>query len=167
MLQLCAVAHLHELWTVRDVAYVCNIAVSSSNCLVLNARMTNNDLERKQPWLKFKYYPSIYSEEPRKTMKNLSQDSWFRDWSLNLVPPKYEVGITVFRCGADRASAPQSLCVSSTCRNTHTHARARTHTQTHTHTRNVCLSSLHLPGKCQIIMGGTDRRYWEQMGYVC
>jgi hypothetical protein len=39
---------MNFVWTVRDVAYVSIIAVSSSDYVVLNARMTDNDLERKQ-----------------------------------------------------------------------------------------------------------------------
>jgi hypothetical protein len=61
---------------------------SNSDYIPLNDGMIweewiGKNVEKKQPWPNLRYYPGIYPEELRKTMKNLSQDIW----SLNPEPP--------------------------------------------------------------------------------
>jgi hypothetical protein len=45
---------------------------------------------RKQSWPNLRYYPSIYLEELRQTIKNLGHDRWSLDRDLKPVPPEYE-----------------------------------------------------------------------------
>jgi hypothetical protein len=53
--------------------------------------------ERKRSWPNLRYYPSICLEGPRKTVQNLSQDSWSPGRDLNPRPPEYEAGVLTTR----------------------------------------------------------------------
>jgi hypothetical protein len=48
---------------------------------------------RKQSWPNLRYYPGICLAGPRKSTKNLSQDSWSLGQDLNLGPPEYEAQV--------------------------------------------------------------------------
>jgi hypothetical protein len=48
---------------------------------------------RKGLWPNLRYYPCVYLEGLRETMKRLSQDSWSPGRDLNLGPPIYEAGV--------------------------------------------------------------------------
>jgi hypothetical protein len=39
---------------------------------------------------KLTYYPGIWLDSPRKTMKNLTQDSWCPSWDSKQAPPDYK-----------------------------------------------------------------------------
>jgi hypothetical protein len=52
--------------------------------------MTWKGFGRKQSWPNLRYYPGIYLEGLRKTMKNLSHYSQSSGQDLNLAPPKNE-----------------------------------------------------------------------------
>jgi hypothetical protein len=47
----------------------------------------------KRSWRNFRRYPGICLEGPRKTTKNLSQDSLSPGRDLNPVPPEYDAGL--------------------------------------------------------------------------
>jgi hypothetical protein len=49
----------------------------------------NNELERMWKEGGMTYYPNICLEILKKTMKNLSQDTWWLNWDLNQIPPEY------------------------------------------------------------------------------
>jgi hypothetical protein len=51
----------------------------------------------KRRWPSLRYYPSIFLEGLRKTMKNLSQDNQSQTQYLNPRPPEYEAGVLTIR----------------------------------------------------------------------
>jgi hypothetical protein len=48
---------------------------------------------RKRLWPNLRYYPGIFVDGLKKTMKNLSQNSWSPGRDLNLGPLEYEAGV--------------------------------------------------------------------------
>jgi hypothetical protein len=46
---------------------------------------------RKRSWPKLRYYPGICLEGPRKTTKNINQNSRSPGWNLNSEPPEHDV----------------------------------------------------------------------------
>jgi hypothetical protein len=68
--------------------------VSSLDCIVLNDRMLNNELERygrKWSWPNIRHNSSICLEVLRKTVRNLSEDNLSLGWDLSLRPSKCKV----------------------------------------------------------------------------
>jgi hypothetical protein len=52
---------------------------------------------RKRSWSNLRYYPRIWLDRTRKTIKNLSQDSRSPGRDLNPGPPEYEAGVLTTR----------------------------------------------------------------------
>jgi hypothetical protein len=48
-----------------------------------------------QSWFSLRYYPTFTLEEQRKTMKSLSQNSWFPGTDLNPKAFEYEAGSVI------------------------------------------------------------------------
>jgi hypothetical protein len=82
----------------------------------------NNELEsigRKQSWPNLRYYPGICVEKLRKTIKNLSQDSWSLSRDLNSGLPEYKANATFSKvlcrkmhCHEAKSTSPANNLVS-------------------------------------------------------
>jgi hypothetical protein len=72
------------------VGYLITFFFNYTSYIASDRRMImNGELERMQK----AHYSFICMEGLWKTIKNLSQKSWSLNWRLNLVPPKYKVGV--------------------------------------------------------------------------
>jgi hypothetical protein len=54
--------------------------------------MNRKRFQREQQWLNLGYYPSIYQEGHKITMKIVTKGSWCPNNNLNKVPAKYVPG---------------------------------------------------------------------------
>jgi hypothetical protein len=84
------------LWVILR-RFFSNQVYIASNDRVISERWTGKDLEGSDSGLFLWYYTDIHLDDWRKTVKILSQNSWYPGRDLNLVPPVCEAGMLTNR----------------------------------------------------------------------